>query len=134
MIAHHIAGQQGSVSPWRAHGKFHGRGKIPRMQILIRERSCFANCAAIERNPVLKRTRGNIKELPKKILAHVHRRNRVAADIVLQAAVEGDRARADMKNRRNPPVEISIVSVAVLDDVLTREKETAGGEALSHKA
>jgi len=91
------------------------------MQVLIGEGSSFADGAAIDRNPVIKRAGRKIQELFKQVLAHVHRRNGVAPDGVLQASVEGDGVRPEVQDRGHAPVEKSVVGVAVLNDVDARE-------------
>src|ERR1700688_3347542 len=96
------------------------------MQVLVGEWSSLADRAAVDRNPVEERTRRQIQELLEKILAHVDRRDGVAPNRILQAAVESDRVRAKMDNRSHSAAEKSVIGVAVLYDVNAWEQQASG--------
>src|SRR5271156_123269 len=104
------------------------------MQVLIGERPRLAHRASGEGKPVIKRTCRDIEELAEKILAQKDRRNRVAPDRILQTAVKRDRVRAQVQHGSDAAIEITIVGVAILDDVYAGKKKPARGKALTHKS
>src|ERR1700677_78424 len=89
-VAHVVARKQGIVSPGTPDRELQAARCIPRVQILIGEWPGFSNTAGVEGQPVVERTGVDVQKLPEKILAHVDRRDGIAAYVVLQAAIECD--------------------------------------------
>src|SRR5260221_10210168 len=95
--------------------ELHGGRQIAGMQVLKLERAALMDCRAPQGDPIEEGAARQVKELTKHILIQGNGGEAVATQGVLQAGVESQSVRAQVKHRRDSAVEHRVPGVSVLD-------------------